>query len=56
MSARRSLPTVGALIAATAPAHGPAFVARNLRDVAGIGVAFADPWRNAWCARRRLRL
>lgn len=46
MSARRSLPVVDTLIAATALAHDLTLVTRNVRDVAATGVNVINPWRD----------
>jgi predicted nucleic acid-binding protein len=40
----RPLPPVDALLAATAIVHGLTLVTRNVRDVAGTGVALLDPF------------
>jgi hypothetical protein len=45
LSARRSLPVVDALIAATAITRGLTLVTRNTRDVAATGVPVLDPWQ-----------
>jgi len=45
LSARRSLPVIDALIAATAIARGFTLVTRNTRDVAATGVPLVDPWQ-----------
>ena len=45
LSARRSLPVIDALIAATAITRGFTLVTRNTRDVAATGVPLVDPWR-----------
>ena len=42
--AKRSLPAVDSLIAATALAHGLHLLTRNLRDFEGSGVEATDPW------------
>jgi toxin FitB len=44
LSARRSLPVVDTLVAATALARGLTLVTRNTRDVAATGVILFDPW------------
>jgi len=44
LSAVRPLPVIDSLLAATALAHGMTLVTRNLRDMAGTGVAMIDPW------------
>ena len=46
LSALRTLAVIDALIAATASVHGMTLVTRNVRDVAGIGVATVDPWNS----------
>ncbi len=43
-TASRTLPTVDALIAATALAHGLTVVTRNVRDYQGLEVGVLDPW------------
>jgi hypothetical protein len=45
LSARRSLPVVDTLIAATAITRGLTLVTRNARDVAATGVPVLDPWQ-----------
>jgi hypothetical protein len=45
LSARRSLPVVDTLIAATAITHGLTLVTRNTRDLAATGVPVLDPWQ-----------
>lgn len=47
LSARRSLPVVDTLLAATALVHDLALVTRNVRDVAATGVQVINPWRPA---------
>ena len=42
--ARRSLPVVDGLMAATALVHGLTLVTRNVRDVAGTGAIVLDPF------------
>jgi predicted nucleic acid-binding protein len=44
LSARRSLPVVDTLIAATAVNHGLTLVTRNIRDIESTGVRLVDPW------------
>jgi predicted nucleic acid-binding protein len=44
MSARRSVPTVDALLAATAKVHRMTFATRNLADVAGLGADVLNPF------------
>ncbi len=44
LSARRSLPVIDTLIAATALHHGLTLVTRNTRDVESTGVTWMDPW------------
>ena len=44
LTAVRSLPVVDALLAATALVHHLTLVTRNVRDVAGTGVAVVDPF------------
>lgn len=43
-TASPTLPTVDALIAATALAHGLTVVTRNVRDYQGLEVSVFDPW------------
>jgi hypothetical protein len=45
LAARRSLPVVDTLIAATAITHGLTLVTRNTRDLAATGVPLLDPWQ-----------
>ena len=45
LSARRSLPVIDTLIAATAITRGLTLVTRNTRDVAATGVVLFDPWQ-----------
>jgi toxin FitB len=45
LSARRSLPVIDTLIAATAIIRGLTLVTRNTRDVAATGVPLFDPWQ-----------
>ncbi len=45
MNARRSLPILDGLIAATAKVHGLTLVTRNVDDVAGSGVRLLNPFR-----------
>lgn len=45
LSARRSLPVVDTLIAATALVHGLTLVTRNVRDVSQTGVVVFNPWQ-----------
>ena len=45
LSARRSLPVIDTLIAATAITRGLTLVTRNTRDIAATGVQLVDPWR-----------
>jgi toxin FitB len=45
LSARRSLPVIDTLIAATAISRGLTLVTRNTRDVAATGVPLFDPWQ-----------
>lgn len=44
LTARRSLPVVDGLMAATALVHGLTLVTRNVRDVAGTGAIVLDPF------------
>lgn len=43
-AARRPLPAIDSLLAATAASHDLAMVTRNARDFAGLGIAVVDPW------------
>jgi toxin FitB len=45
LCAKRSLPVIDTLIAATAISHGLTLVTRNTSDVESTGVALVDPWR-----------
>lgn len=45
LPARRSLPVIDTLIAATAIEHGLTLVTRNTRDLASTGVPLVDPWQ-----------
>ena len=45
LSARRTLPVIDTLIAATAITRGLTLVTRNTRDVAATGVPLLDPWQ-----------
>jgi predicted nucleic acid-binding protein len=45
LSARRSLPVIDTLIAATAIIRDLTLVTRNTRDVAATGVPLFDPWQ-----------
>jgi predicted nucleic acid-binding protein len=45
LSARRSLPVIDTLIAATAISRGLTLVTRNTRDVEPTGVPLVDPWQ-----------
>lgn len=47
LSARRGLPVIDSLIAATAMTHGLTLVTRNTRDVASTGVPLMDPWQKS---------
>jgi toxin FitB len=47
LSARRTLPVIDTLIAATAITCGLTLVTRNTRDVAATGVPLLDPWLGA---------
>lgn len=44
LCARRSVPVMDALIAATARIHGLTLVTRNVRDFANLGVALLNPF------------
>lgn len=44
LSAIRPLPVIDSLLAATASVRGLTLVTRNLRDVAGTGIAVVNPW------------
>lgn len=43
-TARRPLPAVDSLLAATASSHDLVMVTRNARDFAGLGISVIDPW------------
>ena len=43
--ARRTLPVVDGLLAATALHHDLMLVTRNARDFAGLGMQLVDPWQ-----------
>lgn len=45
LNAKRPLPVIDALLAATALAKGMTLVTRNTKDVAGTGVATLNPWQ-----------
>ena len=45
LSARRTLPVIDTLIAATAITRGLTLVTRNTRDVASTDVPLVDPWQ-----------
>ena len=47
VSARRTLPVIDTLIAATAITRGLTLVTRNTRDAAATGVPLVDPWQGA---------
>jgi predicted nucleic acid-binding protein len=47
ISARRSVPVVDALLAATALVHGLVLVTRNAADVEGLGVPLLNPFEPA---------
>jgi hypothetical protein len=51
MNAKRPVPSVDGLLAATAKVHGLTLVTRNLADVADLGADILDPFRPV--ARRR---
>jgi len=44
ISARRSLPVIDGLLAATALVHGMVFVSRNTRDFSDTGITLLNPW------------
>jgi predicted nucleic acid-binding protein len=44
LAARRSLPVIDGLVAATAMIHRFTLVTRNIRDFDGLGVPLLDPW------------
>ena len=44
LDARRSLPTIDGLLAATALVHDMTLVTRNVRDIADTGVRILNPW------------
>lgn len=45
LGARRPLPVVDGLLAATALVHRLTLVTRNVRDFDGLGMRLLDPWR-----------
>ncbi|MGB0129831.1 MAG: type II toxin-antitoxin system VapC family toxin [Rhodocyclaceae bacterium] len=45
-SAKRPLPAIDSLLAATALHHGLSFVTRNERDFADFGLEVINPWTN----------
>jgi predicted nucleic acid-binding protein len=45
MAARRPVPTVDALLAATAKVHGMTLATRNVSDVSGLGADVIDPFQ-----------
>jgi len=47
MSAKRPVPVVDGLVAATAVANSLTLVTRNERDIAGLGAAILNPFRLA---------
>ncbi|MEV0200472.1 type II toxin-antitoxin system VapC family toxin [Nonomuraea sp. NPDC050691] len=47
MNAKRPLPVVDGLIAATASAHGWILVTRNVKDFAGLDVKMVDPFASS---------
>jgi predicted nucleic acid-binding protein len=51
MSAKRSVPVVDGLLAATAKAHHLTLVTRNDADVAGLGAKVLNPFKPARAAR-----
>jgi len=44
MTAKRSLPVIDSLLAATAKAHDLTLVSRNVRDIAGTGARLLNPF------------
>jgi predicted nucleic acid-binding protein len=44
LNAKRSLPVVDGLLAATALVRGMTLVTRNVRDIADVGVLVLNPW------------
>lgn len=44
LNARRPLPVIDGLLAATAIVHRLTLVTRNVRDFDGLGVSLLDPW------------
>ena len=44
LDAKRNLPVVDGLLAATALVRGMTLVTRNVRDVAGAGITLLNPW------------
>ena len=45
MNAKRPVPTIDGLMAATAKVHGLTLATRNVTDVAGTGAAILDPFK-----------
>lgn len=45
-AAKRPLPAIDSLLAATALAHDLVMVTRNVRDFEGLGVPLIDPWHD----------
>lgn len=46
LAARRTIPVVDGLLAATAKVRGMALVTRNESDFAGLGIDVINPWRS----------
>jgi hypothetical protein len=46
MSARRTIPVVDGLLAATAKVHGMTLVTRNDADVIGLGAMLLNPFKH----------
>jgi len=44
-AARRTLPAIDGLLAATALQHGLTLVTRNVKDFAGLGLPLINPWQ-----------
>lgn len=44
MSARRALPPIDGLLAATAAVHGLTLATRNVHDIAGLDIPFVNPF------------
>lgn len=45
-NAKRPIPAIDSLLAATASAHNLTFVTRNIKDLQGLEIALLNPWLN----------